>query len=125
MICIKKIICLIFCIFLISCAERSAVNPFRENGTLTGTYSCNGESFSVTVTCTENSVTVTPEFPKGYSVTFTENGVKTAFDGIEFESDKPDASRFYPLFEMARGINTKITETTLKHSSDCIFKDFK
>lgn len=121
MICIKKIVCILFCIFLVSCAQKNTSNPFEKNNSLTGTY----ENFTVTVTKNGDCVTVTPDTPDGYSVTFSDKGAEASFNGIKFNAESGNLSRFYPLFEMARGINTTFNENTVTHSDGYVFKDFK
>lgn len=121
MICIKKIICILFCIFLVSCTQKTVSNPFEKNDSLTGTYG----NFTVTVTKSSDSVTVKPDRPEGYSITFSESGSNVSFNGIELDANRKDLSLFYPLFEIVRGINTTYTESTATHSDGYVFKDFK
>lgn len=124
MICIKKFICILFCLFLVSCTQKTVSNPFENNDRLTGTYVCDKGTFTVTVTKNSDSVTVEPNTPCGYSVTFSDDGGKAAFNGLEFD-DRETLSLFYPLFEMVRGINTTFTENTVTHSDGYVFGDFK
>lgn len=100
-------------------------NPFADGTALNGSFVCDGREFDVSVTMNKGAVTVMPEALKGYSIVFSDNGTTVSYNGMDFESEGDYLSLFYPLYEMANGINTTISSTTLTHSEGYIFKDFK
>lgn len=110
-----------FCLFLVSCSKKSFQNPFDKANSLTGSYG----DFTVNVTKDGDCVRVIPDSPDGYLITFSDKGAEVSFNGIKFEANPPELSRFYPLFEMVRGINTTFTENTVVHSDGYVFGDFK
>ncbi len=120
MICIKSLLPLFLCLLLVSCSRPALQNPLADK-TATGTFVSDGVEYPVTVINEKGAVTVIPETPEGYSITFTQNGTTVSFDGIELDT-AGSLSLFYPIYEMALGINTEVTKTELKHSNGCIFK---
>ncbi|MBR5460481.1 MAG: hypothetical protein IKV53_06395 [Clostridia bacterium] len=120
MICIKRILPLILCLLLVSCSKPVLKNPLAEKSA-TGIFVSDGTEYPVTVLNENGAVTVIPDKPEGYSITFTQDGSSVSFDGITLDG-ADGLSRFYPLYEMALGINTEVTKTELKHSNGCTFK---
>lgn len=120
MICIKRILPLILCLLLVSCSRPALKNPLTEKSAV-GVFITDGVEYRVTVLNENGAVTVIPETPEGYSITFTQEGAVVAFDGIELDG-MGSLSLFYPLYEMALGINTEVTKTELKHLNGSIFK---
>lgn len=61
----------------------------------------------------------------GIDYSFSKDALHTLFNGIKYTISDPTLSRFYPLYEMAMGVNTKISGDTLVHRDGYIFKDIK
>ncbi len=72
----------------------------------------------------DDTVSVVPE-DIGIEFFFKENTLHTVCHGIEYDFPDPTLSRFYPLYEMAMGMNTKNSDGTLIHRDGYIFKDLK
>ena len=121
MIRIRKIIFLILCLTLVSCTEKAPENPFTDEKSVTGAFFRDGREYCVTVLKSADTVTVIPKNPEGYSIVFSKDGARVCFDGTDIEIDARQ-SVFYPLYEMANGISTQITENKVNHSDGYIFK---
>lgn len=126
-----KILYILLCVlFLVSCnAEKTSSVTLPLKGdvifsdgevTVTGGLSYN-----------EGEMIFSPDTPKGYKVTVTDNGGIIEYNGIVFYENVIPSSRFLPLFEMLEGIKddgVKITKKPLtieKENLKLTFKDTK
>ena len=121
MIRIRKIIFLILCLTLVSCTKKVPESPFVDEKSVTGAFFRDGREYCVTVLKSNDTVTVFPTNPEGYSIVFSKDNAQSSYDGTVIEIDGRQ-SVFYPLYEMANGINTQISENKVNHSDGYIFK---
>ena len=113
MICTKRILLLFLLLTLFSCSEKAYENPFDKTPCLKGIFSSEGKDFPVTVTKKDNTVSVLSDY--GIEFVFDGASAYTKYGELEFRLDFPKISLFYPLYEMASGVDTTFKKGVFTH----------
>ena len=125
MIRIRKLFPIVLIFLLFSCAKSTPVHPLENDGCIYGNFEALGSVIPLKVSKSGTVVTVTPDTPSGYSITFDGTTAEINYGTLTHSIASPTVSRLFPLYEMALGKNTEISGDTLIHSDGAIFRVIK
>ena len=101
-----------------SCSEK-AHNPFEQGPLVKGIFCSDGKEYEVSIEKDGDRVTVDSG---GLEFLFEKDSLRVSLGSVPFDLDDPAICRFYPLYEMALGINTEYSKNKLVHRDGHVLK---